>query len=104
MLPQKVIPIFPLPLVVCPQERLPLHIFEDRYKRLIADCRDKAQNKEYADFGINFFNETTLCPVGATVHIEDIIEEYTDGRMDILTIGRQRYRILETRAHINAAA
>lgn len=34
------IPVFPLPVVVFPDEEIRLHIFEQRYKQLIQDCSD----------------------------------------------------------------
>jgi hypothetical protein len=50
--PHAVIPLFPLPLVVLPGEILPLHIFEERYKTMIADCRRGEEGGGSLPFGI----------------------------------------------------
>ena len=85
-----VIPIFPLSLVVLPTELTPLHIFEERYKAMIAYCREND-----VSFGITPSDDGTVSQVGCTVEIARITHEYADGRMDILTVGRQRYRMIE---------
>jgi Lon protease-like protein len=36
------LPLFPLQSIFFPGETVPLHIFEERYKQLIIDCRDEA--------------------------------------------------------------
>ena len=46
----KVMPIFPLPLVACPSESVPLHIFEHRYRDLIAWCRQREAAGQPAEF------------------------------------------------------
>ena len=47
----KIIPIFPLDLVLFPNQELPLRIFEPRYKQMIDDCM--LSNKE---FGVCLIN------------------------------------------------
>lgn len=91
MAEKSTIPIFPLPLVVCPEETLPLHIFEERYKAMIAYCR--SENKP---FGVSLAYNNKLYPIGCAVELEEIVTEYPDGRMDIITIGVMRYKMLET--------
>jgi Lon protease-like protein len=86
---EKILPLFPLNLVVYPQENLNLHIFEPRYKELINDC--KAQN---LTFGIPSFIENRLMGYGTEVEIIKIEKEYEDGRMDIRTKGLNIFRIL----------
>jgi Lon protease-like protein len=81
--------IFPLNIVLFPESAYPLHIFEDRYKLLI----NKAFN-EKIEFGVNYINKQGISHVGCSALVSDIIQNYPDGRMDILIAGIQRYRIL----------
>jgi Lon protease-like protein len=87
---QKTIPLFPLGLVLMPDMSLPLHIFEERYKLMIADCIEKN-----AEFGVVYHDETGLMNVGCMAKITRILNRYSDGRMDILTAGKQRFQIKE---------
>lgn len=82
------IPIFPLELVLYPSEQLPLHIFEDRYRELISNCLN-----EEVPFGVILTNEGKMAEVGCTAHIEQVVTTYTDGRMDIIVHGVQRFRV-----------
>jgi ATP-dependent Lon protease len=84
------LPLFPLGLVLYPGERLPLHIFEERYKDLTHDCL--SQN---APFGIVLFDDGAMAQVGSTARIDRIVNEYEDGRMDILVVGEERFRLGE---------
>ncbi len=81
-------PLFPLGLVLYPREGLPLHIFEPRYKEMAAWCLDTGN-----PFGIVFFDEGKLARVGCTAFIHEVIERYSDGRMDIIVTGQDRFRI-----------
>lgn len=83
------IPIFPLHLVLFPKEPLPLHIFEPRYKQMIGECL--AENKP---FGIAFFEGEEIKIVGTTALATHVFHTYDDGRMDILTLGQKRFKIL----------
>ncbi len=87
---EKIIPLFPLGLVLMPQSPLPLHIFEERYKMMIGECL--AENR---DFGIVFLNATDIQAVGCTASILKVIKRYEDGRLDILTRGNTRFVIEE---------
>ncbi len=87
---EKIIPLFPLGLVLMPQSPLPLHIFEERYKLMIGECL--AENR---DFGIVFLNATDIQAVGCTASILNVIKRYEDGRLDILTRGNTRFVIKE---------
>ena len=90
MLPRNKIPLFPLGLVLLPQMPLPLHIFEERYKRMIGDCLEK--NKE---FGIVYFNGSDIQAIGCTASIQRVLKRYDDGRFDILTRGENRFKLSE---------
>jgi len=101
------IPLFPLALVVFPGQTLPLHIFEPRYKTMMADCRAPEARGEFLPFGISFGQDTTVrSEVGCSVVVEKILNEYADGRLDIITVGQERYRIIEVfqdRPYLTAA-
>ncbi|MET0626104.1 MAG: LON peptidase substrate-binding domain-containing protein [Pyrinomonadaceae bacterium] len=90
------LPLFPLPLVLFPGVPLPLHIFEERYRRLLADVR--ASNNL---FGLsNFVPESGAGdrpPVGHVGCATEVIEvqPLPDGRSNIITIGLVRYRVEE---------
>lgn len=85
------IPIFPLALVVFPDEHLNLHIFEPRYKQLITDC---FANKK--PFGIPAVINNKMMDLGMLVEIVEISKIYDDGKMDIKTNGLSMFKILET--------
>lgn len=89
-----VIPLFPLALVVYPGQVVPLHIFEERYKAMIAACRGGEGGAGNAPFGISF-QGATLYRVGCSLKIEKILREYEDGRLDLVAVGKQRYRMLK---------
>jgi Lon protease-like protein len=88
------LPLFPLPLVLFPGVPLPLHIFEDRYRRMLADAR--AANKL---FGLPYFNDpvtdVSRPPAGHVGCVAEIVEAQTldDGRSNILAVGVVRYRL-----------
>jgi ATP-dependent Lon protease len=84
------IPVFPLGVVLFPQSRIPLHIFEDRYKRLI----DEAV-KDKSAFGINYVEEDRLHAVGCSARVIEVTERHPDGELDIVTEGERRYEVLE---------
>jgi Lon protease-like protein len=85
-MPAKRIPLFPLGLVLLPGMPLPLHIFEERYKRMIAECLS-----EGTVFGIVWFDGRTLQSIGCTARIVRVLHRYDDGRLDILVVGEQRF-------------
>ncbi len=84
------IPIFPLPLVAYPDEKLNLHIFEPRYKQLIKEC--EAQQKP---FGIIPVINNKLSEVGTLMQLTEISKVYEDGKMDIKTKGLQVFKVLD---------
>ncbi|WP_245812733.1 peptidase [Belliella buryatensis] len=82
------IPIFPLKLVAFPGEQLNLHIFEPRYRQLVADI-DQRDGR----FGISVYMDR-LMPLGAEVQLKEISKVYDDGRMDIKTIVNRVYEMI----------
>src|SRR5208282_1196639 len=94
---ENLLPLFPLEIVLLPEEPLPLHIFEDRYKTMIGDClQAKAAGEGQQEFGVVRVKEQTLSAVGCAARIVNLTRQYEDGRMDILTVGKRRFEILLT--------
>lgn len=83
------LPLFPLNIVVFPQEKLALHIFEPRYKDLINDCVNNNTN-----FGIPSFVNQRIA-LGTEVKIREINKKYDDGRMDITVDGLSPFMVDE---------
>jgi Lon protease-like protein len=81
--------LFPLRLVLLPGEVVPLHIFEDRYKRLIGERRESGV------FGLLLTDDDSVAEVGCTAVVHEVLEEFDDGRLNILVEGRERFRVLE---------
>jgi len=108
------IPLFPLELVLFPGAKLPLHIFEPRYREMVGECIAKQM-----EFGIvcafpeapgeQHLEETSddddfeadddaadsyyVARIGCTARITAIPQRYDDGRMDILCLGVRRFRV-----------
>lgn len=90
------LPIFPLDLVVFPGEPVPLHIFEPRYRQLLADSAPRAGERQYNPFGILYSpEEAEPSKVGCTVIVDEILHKYPSGELDIMTYGQQRFRCLK---------
>lgn len=91
-----VIPLFPLDLVLVPGLVLPLHIFEPRYRLLVALLEELPEEERV--FGIVASRPWGgLMSVGTTARITQM-RPYDDGRYDISTTGVRRFRILDTEA------
>lgn len=88
------IPIFPLNLVVFPGSSYPLHIFEERYKRMINRC---IEEKKY--FGIIVNTSINIAKVGTLTEIESVINRYEDGKLNIIVKGIQRFILVNTDVH-----
>jgi len=82
-------PLFPLGLVLLPQEQVPLHIFEDRYKLMIGECIEND-----SEFGIVWLADDGLRDIGCSARIERVIERFDDGRVNILVVGTTPFRLL----------
>jgi Lon protease-like protein len=83
------LPLFPLDVVLFPGTPLPLHIFEPRYKEMIGECL-----AQHRTFGVVRAVEQGLAEVGCTAEIVTVVQEYPDGRLDLVTEGRQRFELL----------
>lgn len=86
----RLLPLFPLNLVVFPGEKLNLHIFEQRYKDLIQDC-----HLEGITFGISAYIDDKLQEVGTEIKLSGIEKMYPDGKMDIRTEGIGLFKIID---------
>ncbi len=84
------LPIFPLELVLLPGVPLPLHIFEPRYKEMIAECLEQKK-----PFGVVRASSDGVADIGCTAEIMSVIKKYDDGRLDILTRGVERFEVVE---------
>src|SRR6266568_4421341 len=97
---ERLIPLFPLQLVVFPRTRLPLHIFEERYKEMVGNAI-----RDNSEFGIVLAKDEGIVNAGCTVLVDQVLEMYPDGRMDIMTRGRQRFeivRLIEEKEYLQA--
>lgn len=88
------IPIFPLALVIFPNSKYPLHIFEERYKKLINKCLSQKSG-----FGIVSRIGENVSEVGVYVDILDVIKIYESGEMDIVVKGKWRFKRLNFEMH-----
>lgn len=82
--------LFPLGLVILPGERIPLHIFEPRYRALVADCALEAR-----PFVISFATDDGVARIGCTTELDSLLRRFDDGRLNIVVEGGQRVEILE---------
>src|SRR5439155_17382183 len=82
--------LFPLGIVLLPTERVPLHIFEPRYRELIGECLE-----EDGEFGLLYADEDGVREVGTRARVADVLEEFDDGRLNILVEGGERFRVQE---------
>ena len=88
-------PLFPLALVALPEEIIPLHIFEERYKTMMNLCLS-----EDREFGILWLSDDGLREIGCACKIEQVLEQMEDGRMNLLTRGTRPFRVVERQSHL----
>src|SRR5258708_26648442 len=84
------ISLFPLNVVLLPGAELLLHIFEPRYRAMVKSCLE-----EKSEFGMLLSLPKGVAHVGCTAGILEVSKRYGDGRMDILTVGRAPFRVVE---------
>ncbi|NNE03556.1 MAG: LON peptidase substrate-binding domain-containing protein [Eudoraea sp.] len=82
------LPFFPLQTVFYPGETVPLHIFEERYKQLINDCRSDA-----VTFGIPVYINDRI-DYGTEVQLVEVVTTYENGSMDIVCVARQVFKVI----------
>ena len=99
-MPSRLIPLFPLEVVVFPRTPLPLHIFEERYKEMVG-----AAIRENSEFGMVLVKGQGIVNAGCTVVVEKVLHVHPDGRLDIMTRGQRRFEIQsldEEKAYLQA--
>ena len=82
--------LFPLGLVLLPTEQVPLHIFEPRYRELIAECLENEQ-----PFGLVYADDDGLRRTGTLATVVEVVDEFEDGRLNIVVEGGDRFRVVE---------
>jgi Lon protease-like protein len=83
--------LFPLPIVLVPTERIPLHIFEPRYKELVADCVEHGE-----EFGLVLATgDGAVHEIGTRAAVAQVIEVLDDGSMNIVVEGGERFRLVD---------
>jgi Lon protease-like protein len=80
--------LFPLGIVLLPTERVPLHIFEPRYRELIGECLAGD-----AEFGLVYADEDGVREVGTRARVSDVLERFDDGRLNVVVVGGSRFRV-----------
>jgi Lon protease-like protein len=81
-------PLFPLGIVALPSELVPLHIFEERYKTMMARVLE-----EEGEFGIVWVADDGLRPIGCACEIAEVLERMPDGRLNVVARGTRVFRI-----------
>jgi Lon protease-like protein len=85
------LPIFELPAVLLPGELMPLHIFEERYKRMINRCLEEGE-----PFGIVFHDQAEGARrIGCEARVTEVTERFEDGRLNIVVTGERPFRVLD---------
>ncbi len=82
--------LFPLGLVLLPGERVPLHIFEPRYRALVADCTLGAK-----PFVLSLATDDGVAKIGCTAHPDTLLRRFADGRMNLIFEGGEQVEIVE---------
>ena len=82
--------LFPLPIVLVPTERIPLHIFEPRYRELIDGC---VENGEEFGFVLST-GDGAVHEIGTRAAVAQVLEVLDDGSMNIVVEGGERFRLL----------
>jgi Lon protease-like protein len=83
--------LFPLPIVLVPTERIPLHVFEPRYRELIEECLEHG-----SDFGfVLATGDGAVHEIGTRAAVVEVLDVLDDGRMNIVVEGGERFRLLE---------
>jgi Lon protease-like protein len=83
--------LFPLPIVLVPTERIPLHIFEPRYRELVDECIELGE-----EFGfVLTTGDGAVHEIGTRARVAQVLDVLDDGSMNIIVEGGDRFRLLE---------
>lgn len=85
---ENLLPLFPLQLVLFPGEQLKLHIFEPRYKQLVAECVVTGQT-----FGIPTYFDKRVTEFGTEAVVREVYATYDSGEMDIRVEGQRVFHL-----------
>ncbi len=85
---QQLLPLFPLSVVLLPAMPLPLHIFEERYREMMAYVI-----AEESEFGVVLAKDEGIVNIGCSASVINVLRKYPDGRLDLLAAGQRRFRI-----------
>ncbi len=85
----ELLPLFPLQLVAYPGERIPLHIFEDRYQQLINDCEEQD-----IAFGIPAVVDDQI-KYGTEIRLDSVVNRYENGSSDIICKAGRIFKVVE---------
>jgi ATP-dependent Lon protease len=90
------LPLFPLAVVLFPGVPLPLHIFEPRYRQMLADIRagNSLFGLSYFDTSLSERESPAVGSIGCVAKVTEA-QSFPDGRANIFTVGVIRYRIDE---------
>jgi Lon protease-like protein len=80
--------LFPLGIVLLPSERVPLHIFEPRYRELIGECLE-----DDSEFGLIYADEEGVREIGTLARIAEVLERFDDGRINVVVEGGNRFLV-----------
>lgn len=88
-------PLFPLRLVALPGELIPLHIFEERYKTMIARCLE-----EPTEFGLICADDSGRRETGCACEISEVLERFDDGRLNLVARGTRPFVVESEQADL----
>ena len=84
------IPLFPLNIVVFPYEKVPLHIFEPRYKKMISESIENE-----TPFGIVLNNNGSVDSIGCSLNVTKVLKHYNNGEYDLIATGEKCFQIID---------
>ena len=84
------IPLFPLNIVVLPYEKVPLHIFEPRYKKMISESIENE-----TPFGIVLNNNGSVDSIGCSLNVTKVLKHYNNGEYDLIATGEKCFQIID---------
>ena len=84
----EMLPLFPLSMVLFPGCRVPLHIFEERYRLMIGECVENG-----TEFGLVMGSDDDFAEIGCAARVADVVNRFADGRMNVIVEGTDRIRI-----------
>jgi uncharacterized protein len=97
----EMLPLFPLSTVLFPGMRLPLHVFEERYRALVAELLAGPEPRRFGVIAIRSGREVGASGVAALHEVGCVavvrqVATHPDGRYDLQTVGTERFRLAST--------